>query len=96
VSETPPSNDPIAFFTDQYAQAVQALETIRAQSQTLSFGGMTDELRQFLDRFIELASSTAADAHLKGQEQHAGWFLKLVTDAERLRADMTGTPPATT
>lgn len=77
--------DPIAFYTSEYSQAVQAFETIRVQSDTLRMMGSTDELRTFLDQFIEMASTTAADAHLKQLDRIAGWFMELVQRAEQMR-----------
>lgn len=77
--------DPIAFYTAQYSQAVQAFETIRVQSDTFQLMGNTDELRSFLDQFIEMASRTAADAHLKQLDRIAGWFMELVQRAEQMR-----------
>lgn len=81
--------DPIAFYTDQYSQAVQAFETIRVQSETFKLMGNTDELSQFLNQFIEMASRTAADAHLKDLDRIASWFLELVSRAEKMKSDLT-------
>jgi hypothetical protein len=78
--------DPIAYYTDQYSQAVQALEAIRLQSETFRAMGSTDDLRQFLDQFIEMASRTAADAHMESLERFAAWFLDLVQRAEQMKA----------
>ena len=81
-----PDYDPIAWFSDQYSQAVQALETIRAQSPTLLLSGNQKELSDFLDRFIDMAGKTAADAHVQQQDRFATWFLELVRRAEQMRS----------
>lgn len=79
-------NDPIAWFSDQYTQAVQALETIRAQAPTLLMMGNSGELRRFLDQFIDMSSRTAADAHEKNLARFADWFLELVRKAEQMKS----------
>lgn len=83
--------DPIAYYTSEYSQAVQAFETIRAQSETLKLMGSTTELGDFLRQFIDMASRTAADAHMQNLDRIAGWFLELVSRAERMKAELDGT-----
>lgn len=80
--------DPIAFYTEQYSQAVQAFETIRVQSDTFRLMGNQGELRGFLEQFIEMASKTAADAHLQQLDRIAGWFLELVQKAEQMKKSL--------
>jgi hypothetical protein len=81
-----PADDEYASYTEQYAQAVQALETIRLQAAKFIALGNRDQLETFLDRFIEMASRTAADAHEKNLERYAEWFLELVHKGEAMRA----------
>lgn len=81
-------SDPIAYYTAQYSQAVQAFETIRVQSDTLRLMGNADELVAFLDQFIEMASRTAADAHLRQLDRIAGWFMELVQKAEKMKVTL--------
>ena len=80
--------DPIAYYTDQYSQAVQAFETIRVQSDTFKLMGNFEELHGFLDQFISMASQIAADAHMQNLDRVANWFLELVGKAEKMKAEL--------
>lgn len=73
-------------FTDQYSQAVQALETIRLQAAKFIALGSGDQLQTFIDQFIAMASRIAADAHEKNLPKYADWFLELVQKAEAMQA----------
>lgn len=86
---TPDSNDPRAtfdYFSGEYAQALQAFQTIEAQAPTLMLLGNHDELRQFIDQFIEMAMRTQSEALEKNETNFAEWFGELVQKAEKLRA----------
>jgi hypothetical protein len=87
---TPDSDDPRAtfdYFSGEYAQALQALQTIQAQAPTLLLMGHHDELRQFIDQFIEMARRTRSAAIEKNESNFAEWFDELVQKAEKVRAD---------
>jgi hypothetical protein len=50
-----PNDDPRAtfeHFSNEYAQALQAYETIEKQASTLMLMGYTGDLRQFLEQFL--------------------------------------------
>jgi len=74
------------YFSDEYAQALQAFQTIEAQSQTLLMMGHNDELRGFLDQFIQMAEQRRAAAAEKGESNFAEWFGELVEKAQAMRA----------
>lgn len=82
----PPEDAEFAHYTEQYSQAVQALETIRLQAAKFIALGSRGDLDRFLDQFIEMASRTAADAHQKELGKYAEWFLDLVHKAEAMKA----------
>ena len=72
-------------FSNEYAQALQALKAIEEQSSTLLLLGVTDDLRGFIDQFIEMATRTQKLAEEKGEAHFAEWFGELVDKAETLR-----------
>lgn len=73
------------YFSNEYAQALQAYTAIENQSSTLLLMGSSDELRRFIDQFIEMASRTRALAMDKGETNFADWFKELIEKAETLR-----------
>ena len=74
-----------AFFSTEYAQALQAYKAIEEQSGTLLVLGVTDELRGFIEQFIEMAERTKKLAEEKGEPHFAEWFAELIEKAEGLR-----------
>jgi len=85
---TPDPTDPRAtfdYFSGEYAQALQAFQTIEAQAPTLMLMGHQEELRQFVDQFIEMARRTQAQALEQNETNFMEWFEELVVKAERLR-----------
>ncbi|MEA2463462.1 MAG: hypothetical protein QOJ98_1209 [Acidobacteriota bacterium] len=86
---TPDPTDPRAtfdYFSGEYAQALQAFQTIEAQAPTLMLMGHHDELRQFVDQFIEMSRRTQAQALEQNETNFVEWFEELVMKAEKLRA----------
>src|SRR5438132_6905822 len=73
------------FFSNEYAQALQAFKAIEDQSTTLMLLGVADDLRGFVDQFIDMASRTRRLADEKNQPHFAEWFAELVEKAEALR-----------
>ena len=79
------ARDNFAYFSNEYAQALQALKTIENQSSTLMLLGVADDLRAFVDQFIEMATKTRRLAEERGEQNFADWFAELVKKAETLR-----------
>jgi hypothetical protein len=82
------SDDPranFAFFSTEYAQALQAYKAIEEQSSTLMELGVTDELRGFIEQFIEMATRVRQLAIEKDEPNFAEWFTELIEKAESLR-----------
>ncbi|MBV9496431.1 MAG: hypothetical protein JOZ54_19450 [Acidobacteria bacterium] len=77
-------SDEFSYFSDQYAQALQAFTTIQNQASTLMLMGNNEDLRKFLEQFIAMAVQTKAAAEDKGEANFAEWFGELVTKAETL------------
>lgn len=73
------------FFSNEYAQALQAFKAIEDQSTTLMLLGVADDLRGFVDQFIDMASRTRRLAEEKNQPHFAEWFAELLEKAEALR-----------
>lgn len=81
---TDPRHD-FEYFSNEYAQALQAYAAIENQASTLMLMGHHDELRQFLDQFLAMAGGTRALAAEKGEQNFVDWFDELIRKAETLR-----------
>lgn len=79
------SREDFEFFSNEYAQALQAFKAIEDQSTTLMLLGVADDLRGFVDQFIDMASRTRRLADEKNQPHFAEWFAELLEKAEALR-----------
>jgi hypothetical protein len=76
------------YFSNEYAQALQAYKAIEEQSATLLLLGVADDLRQFVDQFLEMATRTKKLALEKGETHFAEWFEELIRKAEALRGEI--------
>jgi len=79
------TDENFAYFSNEYAQALQAFKAIEEQSATLMVLGVSDDLRNFIDQFIEMADRTRRLAEEKGEPHFAEWFAELLDKAEALR-----------
>jgi hypothetical protein len=79
------ADDPFAYFSNEYAQALQALKAIEEQSSTLMLLGGSDDLRAFIDQFIDMATGVRKLAIEKNETNFAEWFGELIDKAESLR-----------
>ena len=77
-----------AYFSAEYAQALQALTAIENQSSTLLLLGNSDDLRTFIDQFIAMATRVKAEAEDRGEPNFAEWFEELIVKAETLRVEI--------
>ena len=73
------------YFSNEYAQALQAYTAIENQAATLLLMGATDDLRTFIDQFVAMAGAVRDLAIEKGEPNFAEWFSELVAKAEKLR-----------
>ncbi|MGN6184810.1 MAG: hypothetical protein ACTHQM_14270 [Thermoanaerobaculia bacterium] len=88
----PESNDPRAlfeYFSNEYAQALQAFAAIETQAATLQLMGYDDNLRDFIEQFLEMALRVRALALEKNELNFADWFEELIAKAEKLKAAAT-------
>ena len=79
------SRETFTYFANEYAQALQAFKAIEEQSTTLVLLGVGDDLRTFLDQFLEMAERTRRLAIEKDEPNFAEWFGELIEKAEALR-----------
>ena len=79
------SREDFDYFSNEYAQALQAFKAIEDQSTTLMLLGVADDLRGFVEQFIDMASRTRRLAEEKQQPHFAEWFAELIEKAEALR-----------
>ncbi|HSP33753.1 MAG TPA: hypothetical protein VLU46_05495 [Thermoanaerobaculia bacterium] len=82
------SSDDFVYFSNEYAQALQALKAIEEQTSTLLLLGSSDDLRTFIDQFIEMATRVKAAAQEKGEVHFVEWFDELLQKAEALRTEI--------
>jgi len=76
------------FLSGEYAQALQALTAIENQASTIVAFGASDDLRIYVEQFIEMASRTKTMA-IEYEEPHfVEWFDELIAKAESLRAEI--------
>ena len=79
------SRQNFAYFSGEYAQALQALSAIENQSSTLMLLGGSDDLRTFIDQFIDMATRVKNLAVEKNEMNFAEWFKELIEKAEAIR-----------
>ena len=82
------ARDDFAYFSNEYAQALQALKAIEDQSSTLLLLGGTDDLRTFIDQFLEMATRVRAAAQEHNETNFVEWFQELIDKAEALRTEI--------
>jgi hypothetical protein len=76
------------FFSNEYAQAVEAFSAIESQSSTIAGLGASDDFRSFIDQFIEMAARIKALADDRKEPHFAEWFEELIERAEALRTEI--------
>ena len=59
------------YFSNEYAQALHAFKAIEDQSTTLMLLGVADDLRGFVDQFIEMSTRTKRLAEEKNEPHFA-------------------------
>jgi len=81
----PEPSDSFAYFSNEYAQALQTFTAIEKQAATLMGLGATEDLRVFLQQFIDMATRVRALADEKSEANFSEWFRELIEKAEALR-----------
>ena len=82
------ARDDFAYFSGEYAQALQALKAIEDQSSTLLLLGGSDDLRTFIDQFLDMATRVKGLAQDRGETHFVEWFDELIQKAEALRTEI--------
>lgn len=82
------SRENFVYFSNEYAQALQAFKAIEDQSTTLLLLGVADDLRTFIDQFLAMAEGMKKLATERGETNFAEWFGELVDKAEALRGEI--------
>lgn len=82
------SDETFNYFSNEYAQALQAFTAIENQASTLMLMGSTGELRGFLDQFVIMASRVKEQAEEQGEANFTEWFGELIRKAEALRTQI--------
>ena len=76
------------YFSNEYAQALHALTAIENQASTIVAFGASDDLRVFVDQFIEMASRIKTLAEEREEPHFFEWFEELIRKAEALRGEI--------
>ena len=76
------------YFSAEYAQALQAFTAIENQASTIVAFGASDDLRVFVDQFIDMATKTKALAEEREEPHFVEWFGELIRKAEELRGEI--------
>lgn len=76
-------------FSNEYAEALRAYAAIENQASTLLLMGHSDELRTFIQQFLDMATRTRDQAREKGEQNFVEWFDELIRKAEALREGVT-------
>lgn len=71
--------------SDEYAQAVEALDAIEKQAELFVAAGRQDELRSFLDRFVQMARSAGGRARAQNLDHFTEWFDELIKRVENVQ-----------
>ena len=77
------------YIANEYAQGLQALNAIEDQSTTRMLLGVGEDLRSFIDQFLEMAQNARNLAIEKNEPNFAEWFAELIEKAEALRGTVT-------
>lgn len=80
-----PTRENFEHLSSEYAQALQAFAAIEQQAPTLLLTGHRDELRQFLEQFIAMATQAKEQAIEKDEPNFVEWFGELIRKADALR-----------
>lgn len=83
------SSENFEYFSREYSEALQAYEAIEKQASTLMVMGYSDDLRNFIEQFVEMAARAKKLAQEKGEAHFAEWFGELVEKAEALKSGAT-------
>lgn len=75
-----------AYFSTEYAQALQAFATIEKQAATIVAFGAPEELRTFIDQFVEMSERARKLAVERNEPNFAEWFGELIEKAEAIRS----------
>ena len=77
------------YFSNEYAEALQAFQAIEKQAATLMVMGYTGDLKQFIEQFLAMATRARDEAIAKNETHFAEWFDELLKKADALRTALT-------
>jgi len=82
------SQEDFVYLSNEYSQAVQALETLRAKGTSLVVLGNQDELSNFFNQFVVMAQRSVDEAKKRNATRFVEWFRELIENAEALRTEL--------
>lgn len=82
------SQEDFVYLSNEYAQALQALETLRVKGTSLVVLGNQDELANFFNQFVLMAQRSVAEAEKRNAPRFVEWFGELIQNAEQLRSQL--------
>ena len=82
------SQEDFVYLSNEYSQALQALETLRVKGTSLVVLGNQEELAGFFDQFVLMAQRSVAEAEKRNAPRFVEWFRELMENAEQLRTQL--------
>jgi len=82
------SQEDFVYLSNEYSQALQALETLRVKGTSLVVLGNQDELANFFNQFVLMAQRSVEEAEKRNAPRFVEWFRELIVNAEQLRTQI--------
>lgn len=82
------SQEDFVYLSNEYSQALQALETLRLKGTSLVVLGNQEELSNFFNQFVLMAQRSVDEAEKRNAPRFVEWFRELIENAERLRTEL--------
>ena len=82
------SQEDFVYLSNEYSQALQALETLRIKGTSLVVLGNQDELANFFNQFVLMAQRSVDEAEKRNAPRFVEWFRELIVNAEQLRTQI--------
>ena len=82
------STDQFLAFSREYSEALEALEAIEKKAEMITALGGGEDLRTFVDRFVEMARGAQRRARDAGLGEIASWFGELIDRAGGIRESL--------
>lgn len=83
-----PARERFEYLSNEYAQALQAYAAIEKQAGLIVSLGGAEDLRGFIDQFIQMADRTRQAAEEHEEANFVEWFGELIRKARAIRKQL--------